>query len=168
VPDDPAPRGPDEEGFWTDADREHSSFGEKIFSSDVDRDRAGDRSDWGRAADGAVYIGDALGEAGAVAVAIGVVAVALVLAWFFVFPVLILVVDLLLFVIIAIGGVAVRVLFRRPFKVEARAVDPPPETHTFGVVGIRASGQAVDTVADAIQRGMPANEIRLGGRYGNQ
>jgi hypothetical protein len=131
-------------------------------------------------------IGDALGGVGAAIVAILLVIALLTFAWLVLFPALFFLADLLVLVLIAAGGVAVRVLFRRPWKIEATApavvepvevdlerdfwagpaepVTPPPETRTWGVVGLRASADAVDAVADAIQRGTPPDEIRLGHR----
>lgn len=68
-------------------------------------------------------------------------------------------------------GVAARVLFRRPWVVEARSAEPlPPETtdawssdapvpavrrHTWRVVGWRASGEQVEAVAKALAHGHP-------------
>jgi hypothetical protein len=106
-------------------------------------------------------LGDALPAVAAAALAIALVIAVLTFAWFVVFPVLLLLGDLLLILLIAAGGVAVRVLFRRPWKIEARRVEPPQETHTWGVVGVRASSEAVKTVAYALSRGTPAEEIRL-------
>ena len=106
-------------------------------------------------------LADALPAVAAAALAIALVIAVLTFAWIVVFPVLFFLGDLFLVLLIAAGGVAVRVLFRRPWKIEARSVEPPQETHTWGVVGVRASSEAVKTIAYALSRGTPAEEIRL-------
>jgi hypothetical protein len=126
-------------------------------------DRVSD-SGWRGAWEGLEFAGDIGDALPAVAVAIFAVA-AMVLfftfAWFVVFPVLFFLGDLLLILLIAAGGVAVRMLFRRPWKIEAHTVEPPQESHTWGVVGLRGSNEAVKTVAYSLSRGWLPEEIRL-------
>jgi hypothetical protein len=76
--------------------------------------------------------------------------------------VLFFIVDLLILLVIAAGGIALRVLFRRPWMIEAKTPGPPPARDTWGVVGIRASAQAVETVAQAIRRGDPPGSMLTG------
>jgi hypothetical protein len=89
-----------------------------------------------------------------------VMVVAWILLWVLVVPVLVFAFDVLLFLAVLAGGIAFKVLFRRPWKVEAHSIDPPDESHAWGVVGLRASGKAVETVAKAIERGMAVEDIR--------
>jgi len=117
---------------------------------------------WADAADGLDVvgnIGEGLGGVAAVLVAIVFVVVLIAFAWFVLFPVLFLLLDLVLILLIAGGGVALRLLFRRPWKIEAKTEDPL-ESHSWGVVGLRASADAVHSVADALARGVPPGEIR--------
>jgi hypothetical protein len=92
----------------------------------------------------ALSIGDELGPVAAIAAIIAM----LLLLWFFVVPIAILVLDLLFVVLLAAGGVAARVLFRRPWIVEATT---PGEKHQRPVVGYRASREVVEATARAIQ-----------------
>jgi len=88
-------------------------------------------------------------------IVIGVL-LAVVLAWVFVFPVLFFLLDLLVLVVIAVVAFALRVLFRRPWIVQATSGD---ETLTWPVVGWRASQQRVDEVAARIQRGRSLDDL---------
>ena len=63
-------------------------------------------------------------------------------------PLLIALGELLLIVLLAAGGVVGRVLFRRPWTVDA--VDPAGAHHSWSVVGWRASGAARQLIADRI------------------
>ena len=73
-----------------------------------------------------------------------------VLAVVFVIPALIFVLELLL-VLVAVGlGVLGRVLFRRPWTVEAR-VTGTNQGREWKVTGWRASGDLVDSVAERLQ-----------------
>jgi hypothetical protein len=125
------------------------------------RSKSARAGDWWQTFDSISSLGDLgeLGGVGAAIAAIALVALLFVFAWFVLFPALFLLLDLIIILLIAAGGVAVRVLFRRPWKIEART-EGPHESHHWGVVGLRASADAVHTVADAIAAGMPPNEIR--------
>ncbi len=96
----------------------------------------------------------AVGDLGEIPVLVAVVAVigALVLAWFFLLPALVFVADLLYIVLTAAIGVAIRVLFRRPWDVVAETDGPPPERIEIPVVGWRASAALVNEVAYDIER----------------
>lgn len=86
----------------------------------------------------------------ALAVVIVVVA-ALAIAWFLVLPIVLLVVDVLVVAFLAAGAVCLRVLFRRPWTIEATTVDTDLR---WGVVGYRAARRAVAESADMVQRGL--------------
>ncbi len=88
-------------------------------------------------------------------IVIGVL-LAVVLAWVFVFPVLFFLLDLLVLVLIAAVAIALRVLFRRPWIVQARSGD---DELTWPVVGWRASLRRVDAVAARLQRGLPLDDL---------
>ena len=112
---------------------------------DLRRDWKGfDKADAGLVADGC------LDEAGIVL--IGVVVVVLV-AYFVVIPLLFAVIDALVLVVLVAAAIVGRVLFRRPWRVEARAADDT--VHTWEVVGWRASGDHVALVAQQSPDGLP-------------
>ena len=67
---------------------------------------------------------------------------------FFGLPFLIALGELILVGFLALVGVAGRVLFRRPWTVDA--VDPTGRHHTWSVVGWRASGAARQFIADRV------------------
>jgi hypothetical protein len=122
------------------------------------RDELGD---WGQGVSAAMDVGNVLGE-GPAAVLAGILVVVLIgLAWFLIFPVALFLVDVVIFVLIAVGGIAVRLLFRRPWKIQARTEDPVTESHSWGVVGMRASADAVDAVARVIAQGTRPDDIDL-------
>ena len=86
-------------------------------------------------------------------------------------PLVLALVDILVLAVLTLLGIAARVLFRRPWVVEARstAAVPPAATdawpsdapvlavrrHTWRVVGWRASGEQVEHVANALVHGNP-------------
>jgi hypothetical protein len=92
---------------------------------------------------------DVFDDPGPTLVIIAVVGVAL-LAWFFVLPLAILLLDLVFVLLLAVAGVAVRVLFRRPWIVEAVSGDARLQ---WPVVGWRASRRSVAEVTQALQLG---------------
>jgi hypothetical protein len=63
-------------------------------------------------------------------------------------PFLIALGELVFIVVLAVAGVVGRVLFRRPWTVDA--VDPANARHTWSVVGWRASAAARRFIADRI------------------
>ena len=69
----------------------------------------------------------------------------------------------LLFVVVAIGlGVGARILFRRPWTVEARAVGTN-DGREWKVVGWRASGELVEAVAERIRSTGGVGEVTWSG-----
>jgi hypothetical protein len=84
--------------------------------------------------------------------AIVVVAVVAVLVLvFFVVPLLVALIDLVILVVLTLLGIVARVLFRRPWVVEATA--PDRSRLRWRIVGWRASREAVDEIADALAHG---------------
>ena len=83
------------------------------------------------------------------AIVVFVVAIAVIVFMVFVgLPFLIALGELLLVLLLAIGGAVSRVLFRRPWTVDA--VDPDGGHHQWAVVGWRASGEARRFIAERI------------------
>ena len=73
-----------------------------------------------------------------------------VMAVVFIIPALVFALELLLIVVVLGLGVLGRVLFRRPWTVEARATGTN-QRGEWKVTGWRASGDLVDSVADELQ-----------------
>jgi hypothetical protein len=67
-------------------------------------------------------------------------------------PLLLAVVDLIVIVLLTVLAISARVLFRRPWIVEATS---PTTRATWRVVGWRASGRAVDDAAEALAHEHP-------------
>jgi hypothetical protein len=86
-------------------------------------------------------------EGGAIALAIGAAFVVLPI----VAPLIGVVADLILAILLTALGVAGRLLFRRPWSVEA--VSDTGERHRWQVVGWRASRQLVADVVNALAHG---------------
>lgn len=78
---------------------------------------------------------------------------AVLLLIFFVIPLLAALVDVVILVVLTLLGIVARVLFRRPWVIEATT--PARPRHTWRVIGWRASGEAVDDIADALAHGHP-------------
>jgi hypothetical protein len=83
-------------------------------------------------------------------VVVSVVILLLLLAVFVAVPLLIAVVDVLVVLVLSLLGIVGRVVFRRPWLVEARSGE---ETREWRVVGWRASRVHVDQVAADLQAG---------------
>jgi hypothetical protein len=79
-----------------------------------------------------------------------VVVVVLFLAWLVILPVAILLLDIAFLMLIAVAGIATRMLFKRPWIIEATTSG---EHHRCAIVGWRASQRAVDQIARALERG---------------
>lgn len=88
--------------------------------------------------------------------AIAVIVFVLILIWFAVLPIAVFALDLLFLLLVAAGGVATRVLFRRPWIVEASTEG---ETRHWPVVGLRSSRVLVGEVSWAIQNGRTLEEL---------
>jgi hypothetical protein len=84
----------------------------------------------------------------ALALAIGV----LILV-FIVLPLVVAVLDLVIVVILAVGGLVARVVFRRPWIVEARADDG--QVHRWPVAGWAASRRCRAEIEEALASGAP-------------
>ena len=74
--------------------------------------------------------------------------------WFVVFPLLFFVLDLLLVLLLAVAGMLARVFLRRPWIVEAETGGPPEVHKAWGVVGWRASREAVEGLSAQIAAGI--------------
>ncbi len=85
-------------------------------------------------------------------VAVTIFIVVVLAAVFVGIPLLVAVIDLALIVIVALLGALTRVVFRRPWIVEARADDG--SIATWRVVGWRASGERVAEVEGLIRSGV--------------
>ena len=66
--------------------------------------------------------------------------------------------DVFVSVAVGAGLVGVRLLFRRPWRIEATAAGTPPERIAWGVVGTRASAAGIDAIVRDITRGVPVGE----------
>jgi hypothetical protein len=96
--------------------------------------------------------GCAIDLADELAIALIAIVAVLVLV-FFVVPLLVALVDLVILVVLTLLGIVARVLFRRPWVVEATA--PDGSRLRWRIVGWRASREAVDEIADALAHGHP-------------
>jgi hypothetical protein len=111
---------------------------------------------WGKRPSGSdmyfpdIGLDDADGVFAAVLVVIAVIAV-LILLFTVVFPIIVLGIELLLVVVLLVGGIAARLLFRRPWTIRARAQDG--RELTWRAVGFRRSGRVRDDVAAALVLG---------------
>ncbi|GGK35589.1 hypothetical protein GCM10010124_30380 [Pilimelia terevasa] len=97
---------------------------------------------------GSFDLGDALLVL--VVVFIGVIAAA-ALFWWVLLPLLLLLIDLVVVLVLLVLALAGRVLFRRPWTVEARSGG---ETFTAQVVGWRAALCRRDEIAESLRRGL--------------
>lgn len=86
------------------------------------------------------------------AIVIGIVVVVLFVV-FVAVPLLVALLDLLLLLLLTGLGLVGRVVFRRPWVVEA--LGPDQHRLTWRIVGWGASGEAVDYIADALAHGAP-------------
>jgi hypothetical protein len=86
------------------------------------------------------------------AIALTVLAVVLVVVLVGI-PLLLALLDIVLILLLTALGIGARVVFRRPWIVEA--VGPDEVRRTWRVVGWRASREAVDDIADALAHGQP-------------
>lgn len=110
------------------------------------------RRTFDRVADGADVdpgCAEVLGEG--IVVAVLMIAAALLLFFVFV-PLLVAVVDVLLLLLLTVVGATARVLFRRPWTIEAAADDGT--TRQWRVVGWRASGERCGHIGQRLQVGL--------------
>jgi hypothetical protein len=91
-------------------------------------------------------------------IVVAVVAFALfaVLAWWVLIPVLLLFLDTIIVAILLAAAIPLRVLFRRPWTVEATLPgERAPAGFAVEVVGWRAARAARDEIADRVRAGLP-------------
>jgi len=81
----------------------------------------------------------------------------LVVAWFWLLPVAILVADIIFLVAVATFSVAMRVLRRRPWMIEATSKDT---TVTWPVIGIGPTRRAIADISSQIESGLPLNSAQ--------
>ena len=74
----------------------------------------------------------------------------------FLLPLLIVLGQILVILVLIAAGVASRVLFRRPWEVDAVTEGPPEESHLWRIVGWRNSGEAIREAAGSLRQGMVA------------
>jgi hypothetical protein len=94
-------------------------------------------------------LADDLGCIPAIGIAVTFIGVIL-LAIFFVVPAVVFAVELVLVLLVLLLGALARVLFRRPWTVEAR-VKGTNQGREWKVVGWRASGELVDSMAERLR-----------------
>lgn len=98
-------------------------------------------------------LGDADGIIGLIFAIVAIVVLAAFVA-FVALPLAILLVELLIFVVLAGAGIAGRLAFGRPWTLEARP-DDGGAVRTWSVAGWRDSREALDEIATAVERGRP-------------
>ncbi len=121
------------------------------------RERRGVRDRWRRRpdtdglSDGLTVAGDfaEIPVVGIVAAVIGGLLFVVLMAIWLPFAVL-LVIDLVWLAVVLVGGAFARVVFRRPWRVEARS---PEEIRVWHVRGYRAAGEQRDAIARQLQHG---------------
>lgn len=94
-------------------------------------------------------------------------AVLLVIAVLFILPVFVFVIELLIVGLVVLVAIGLRVLFRRPWLVDAFDVEQPSRHFTWKVVGIGASKRAVDDVAEQLRHGVEVPQV-LGAELARQ
>jgi hypothetical protein len=92
---------------------------------------------------------------------VAAVVIAVAILFMVLAPILPFLADVVVVLVVAAGAVAARLLFGRPWRVEATATTPP-ERIAWGVVGTRASAAAVDAVVRDIARGSSMTDLRPG------
>jgi hypothetical protein len=102
-------------------------------------------------------LGDNLSTAGvndlAELVLVVIAAVVIIAFVTFVWPLLFVLVDLIVLILLALGGAVTRVVLRRPWAVDA--VPDIGDALRWRVVGWRRSGRLRDEIAGAIEQGLP-------------
>ena len=76
--------------------------------------------------------------------------------------------QILVILILIAVGILSRVLFRRPWEVDAVTKGPPEESHVWRIVGWRSSSEAIREAADALHQGIvaraPAGAVAVPGQ----
>jgi hypothetical protein len=119
-----------------------------------ERDARPRRFDWLDVID--IPFGDELPVVGAI---LAVAAMAAV-AWFVVIPLLLVVFDLVVVVVLLVCLAALRILFRRPWRIEATG--PGERRIERDVVGWRRSTEAIDRLRDEIAAGIAQRDRSTG------
>ena len=126
------------------------------------RDRDSDLDVGGDAADAASFWGDffSFDDIGPGAILAGLaVTIAVAVLFLAVWPLVAIAIEILILLILFVAGVVGRVLFRRPWTVEARAGN---RRVRWKVPGWRASGELVERVSRRIVAGEDPHRIELG------
>ena len=121
----------------------------------TDRDHTGDLGPEGGDGGGGDHwwdfdLGGGIDDAFVLLAIVGVVILAILLLTTVVIPVIAFTLELVLFLLVFLFGIAGRVLFRRPWTVRARSAH---QEHRWQKVGFRRSGRLRDEVADALADG---------------
>jgi hypothetical protein len=96
------------------------------------------------------------GSLSALAVLLAVLTLLGLLFWWLLLPLLLLAVDTVVVIVLLLAAIPVRVLFRRPWKVEARrSTKRESKADTADVVGWRNALDLRDRAADRVRRGEP-------------
>ncbi|MDP9067951.1 MAG: hypothetical protein M3N53_06360 [Actinomycetota bacterium] len=88
-----------------------------------------------------------------------VLLVLLVIAALFILPVFVFIVELVIVALVVAVGIALRVVFRRPWLVDAYVVENPPTHFTWKVVGVARAKDAVDLVAQQLAAGVQVPQV---------
>lgn len=88
-----------------------------------------------------------------------VLAVLLVIAALFILPVFVFLIEVLIVGLVVLLAFGLRVLFRRPWLVDAFDVEEPSRHFTWKVVGLGASKRAVDEVAKQLSEGVEVPQV---------
>lgn len=91
-----------------------------------------------------------------------VLMVLLVIAILFVLPAFIFLVELLIIVLVVLGAVVIRILFRRPWIVDAFPADDKRAHLVWKVVGTSRAKEAVDLVAQQLAAGIEVPQVPEG------
>ncbi len=110
--------------------------------------RGDDKSHWYDALD-FDFVGDSLSGVAITLVIVGAVILFILFGW----PLLLALVDLVIVLVVAVIGVVGRLVFRRPWTVEACSATG--ERHEVRVVGWRRAGEMVHAMAREIEYGNP-------------
>ncbi|MEA2435316.1 MAG: hypothetical protein QOG54_2773 [Actinomycetota bacterium] len=113
----------------------------------------GDSSAWGwlDLADGLGTFGGSIGAIIGVFILIALFTIGIALL----LPAVVLFLELLLVIPLVIAGLLLRILFRRPWLIDAVGFAPDGDDHiVWAVVGYRRSSEAVAEIADQLRRGI--------------
>lgn len=88
-----------------------------------------------------------------------VLVVLVVMAALFVLPAFIFIVEVLIVALVVIAGIALRVLLRRPWLVDAYLVEDRRTHFTWKVVGWRRTEGAMESVAEQLRAGIAVPQV---------